>query len=80
MTEGSIIAIRQPCWTRLVDGGHHIRVDHPSDLVLLGPDDDLVPETWKNEEGLISNTDATQCKKDGDMMFLKKRFRQALEL
>ncbi|KAF2440987.1 SET domain-containing protein [Karstenula rhodostoma CBS 690.94] len=80
VTKGSIIAIRQPCWTRLVDGGHHIRVDHPSDLVLLRPDDDLVPETWWNDEDLVTNRDPGQCKQDGDMMFLKKRFRQALEL
>ncbi|KAL5397756.1 hypothetical protein PMIN02_002044 [Paraphaeosphaeria minitans] len=80
VTEGAIVAVRQPCWTRLVDGGYHIRVDHPSDLVLLQPYDDLVPEAWKDDDGKASNGDAAQCKRDGDKMFLKKRFRQALEL
>jgi hypothetical protein len=47
---------------------------------LLRPHDDFVPETWRSDEGSDSNKDAAQCKKDGDMMFLKKRFRQALEL
>ncbi|KAL5389800.1 hypothetical protein DPSP01_002289 [Paraphaeosphaeria sporulosa] len=80
VTEGTILAIRQPCWTRLVDGGYHIRVDHPSDLVLLQPNDDLVPEAWRDDDGQNFKGDAAQCKKEGDMMFLKKRFRQALEL
>jgi hypothetical protein len=64
----------------LVHGGHHIQVDQPSDLVLLRPDNDLVPETWRSDGGPNANKDAAKCKKDGDMMFLKKRFRQALEL
>ncbi|KAJ4344790.1 uncharacterized protein N0V89_012534 [Didymosphaeria variabile] len=80
VTEESIIAIRQACWTRLVDGGYHVCVDHPSDLVLLEADDDLVPESWRNEIESNPSKDAAQCKKDGDMMFLKKRFRKALEL
>ena len=78
ITEGSILAIRQPCWTRLVDGGYHIRVDHPSDFVLLKRDDDTVPEAWRSE-GTDSTKDVSQCRKDGDMMFLKKRFRRALD-
>ncbi|KAL1595846.1 hypothetical protein SLS60_009536 [Paraconiothyrium brasiliense] len=80
VTEGSIVAIRQPCWTRLVDGGYHICVDHPSDLVLLRAEDDLIPESWRDETDSDQRNEATQCKKDGDMMFLKKRFRKALEL
>lgn len=80
VTEGSILAVKQPCWSKLIDGGYHIRIDHPSDFTLLKPDDELVPEAWKNEADQILGTDPHQCKKDGDMMFLKKRFRQALEL
>ena len=51
ITEGSVLAVKQPCWTKLVGGGYHIRVDHPSDVVLLGPSvvdvlssDALVPD------------------------------------
>lgn len=80
VTEGSIVAVKQPCWTRLVDGGYHIRVDHPSDLEVLKPDDEHVPETWRSEAVVSTDIDANRCKKDGDMMFLKKRFRRALDL
>ncbi|KAF2684893.1 SET domain-containing protein [Lentithecium fluviatile CBS 122367] len=78
VAEGSIVAVKQPCWNELVDGGYHIRVDHPSDLVLLEPGDALVPSKWRKKEKVDQSRDATQWKKEGDMMFLKKRFRKAL--
>jgi hypothetical protein len=80
VTEGSIVAVKQPCWSELVDGGHHIRVDHPSDLVLLKPGAALIPQAWRKTEKIDQGRDAFQWKKDGDMMFLKKRFRKALVL
>lgn len=80
ITQGSVLAVKQPCWTRLVDGGYHIRVDHPCDVVLLRMGDSGVPSAWRNPENIDYTKDATQWKKEGDMMFLKKRFRVALEL
>ena len=77
--QGSILAVKQPCWSGLVDGGHHIRVDHPSDLVLLKVDDAIVPEAWRDVEDVCLTKDTMQWKKEGDMMFLEKRFRKALE-
>ncbi|KAF2463540.1 SET domain-containing protein [Lindgomyces ingoldianus] len=79
ISEGDILAIKQPCWSRLLDGGYHIRVDHPSDLVQLQPNDDLVNEGWRISEDMELGKDATEWKKEGDMMFLKKRFRKALK-
>lgn len=76
--QGSLLAIKQPCWSQLVDGGYHVRVDHPSDMVILKPEDDIVPETWRENNSSASKT-PSQWKKEGDMMFLKKKFRQALE-
>ncbi|PVI03785.1 SET domain-containing protein, partial [Periconia macrospinosa] len=80
LTEGSIIAIKQPCWSRLGDSDYHIRVDHPSDLVILRPEDALVPKAWRRKEQIEAFKDAAQLKKEGDMMFLKKKFRRALDL
>ncbi|KAF2280773.1 SET domain-containing protein [Westerdykella ornata] len=76
--EGTVLAIKEPFWTRLVDGGYHVRVDQPSDVEELKPHDELVPKEWRKEE-IDVQKDATQWKKEGDMMFLKKRFRNALE-
>lgn len=80
VTAGSILAIKQPCYSKLVDGGYHIRVDHPSDLVVLEPNDVIVPERWRQIQETSPSKDASQWKKEGDMMFLKKRFRKALDL
>lgn len=74
-----IIAIKQPSWSRLVDGGYHVQVDHPSDIVILKPHEHLVPAIWRQSQHIDTTKDATKWKKDGDMMFLKKQFRKALE-
>ncbi|KAF1845584.1 SET domain-containing protein [Cucurbitaria berberidis CBS 394.84] len=77
---GSILAIKQPCWSRLPTGSYHLRVDHPSDLEFLNQADGGVPKKWRNTEDVEENKDAATWKKDGDVMFLQKRFRKALEL
>ncbi|KAF2112352.1 hypothetical protein BDV96DRAFT_649151 [Lophiotrema nucula] len=77
--EGTLLAVKQPCWTRLADGGYHIRVDHPSDLTLLRSDDKLVPSAWRAVKEVDKSKNVTAWKKEGDMSFLKKQFRKALE-
>lgn len=77
--EGTVVAIKQPCWSRLVDGGSHVQVDHPSDIVVLKSNDSLTPKGWKKFDSADTTKDATSWKKEGDMMFLKKRFRKALD-
>lgn len=77
--EGSILVAKQPCWTRLADGGYHIRVDHPSDLMLLTSNDESIPEAWRPMNKVDKSKDAIVWKKEGDMFFLKKQFRKALE-
>lgn len=79
LPEGTILAIKQPCWHRQLDGGIHIRVDHPSDLVIMKSDDKIVPEKWRRPEEFEDKMNAAKYKKQGDMMFLKKKFRKALE-
>ncbi|KAH7391710.1 hypothetical protein BKA66DRAFT_568125 [Pyrenochaeta sp. MPI-SDFR-AT-0127] len=80
VTKDSMLLIKQPCWSLLPGGGFQIRVDQPSDLMLLSQDDKLTPDSWRvSEENEIAE-DFTKWKKEGDMMFLKKRFRQALKL
>ena len=78
--KGSILAIKQPCWSKIPQGGYHIRVDHPSDLVLLDQGNEAVPKDWRRHGHFDASKDAAAWKKEGDMMFLKKRFRKALEL
>jgi hypothetical protein len=75
--EGTVLAIKQPCWSSLPDGGYHVRIDHPTDIIFVS--ESLVPEKWRGIRNIEESKDATKWKKEGDMMFLKKKFRKALE-
>jgi hypothetical protein len=78
ISQGAIIAVKQPCWSATSDGGYHIRVDHPADLVVLEPSHETVPPAWKLTKESRSSKALADLKKEGDMMFLQKKFRKAL--
>jgi hypothetical protein len=46
--------------------------------VLLDAGDAIVPEEWKRPQEQNKSKNSTAWKKEGDAMFLKKRFREAL--
>jgi hypothetical protein len=79
LPKGSVLAIKQPCWGIAPNGGYYIRVDHPSDLVVLVTMDKKVPVSWRERDQAKASKSAVDWKKEGDMMFLKKKFRKALD-
>jgi hypothetical protein len=79
MPQDTILAIKQPCWTKVPRGGYHIRIDHPSDFGFVSAEDTMVPAAWRQDGAMAHSNDAAWWKKEGDVMFLKKRFRRALE-
>jgi hypothetical protein len=79
LSQGAILAVKQPCWSATPDGGYHIRVDHPTDLVLLEPSHETVPPAWRQTEQIRGSKALSEFKKQGDMMFLQKKFRKALK-
>jgi len=40
---GAIVAVKEPYYKLTADGGLIVRVDHPSDLVSLKPDNEIIP-------------------------------------
>ncbi|KAH7401742.1 hypothetical protein DE146DRAFT_735078 [Phaeosphaeria sp. MPI-PUGE-AT-0046c] len=74
----SIMVVRQPCWTITPDGSYHIRVDHPSDLLLLDSSNKIVPSTWRCKEEYSVKKTSVGWKEEGDTNFLNKKFREAL--
>ncbi|CAO2648748.1 Nn.00g096970.m01.CDS01 [Neocucurbitaria sp. VM-36] len=80
ITKSAVLIVKQPCWSKLPERKYHIRVDHPSDFVLLDQSDEAIPKMWRKADATDRSKDAAAWKKEGDMMFLKKRFRKALEL
>ncbi|KAF2652532.1 SET domain-containing protein [Lophiostoma macrostomum CBS 122681] len=75
--EGTVLTIKQPCWSSLPGGGYNIRIDHPTDVAVVSAS--CIPEKWRSSADIEESKDATKWKKEGDMMFLKKKFRKALE-
>lgn len=80
LLKGSIIVVKQPTWNALVEGGYQIRVDHPCDLIVFEDfGSEEVPEQWREAEEESNEMDSTFWKKEGDRMFLEKKFRRALD-
>ena len=77
--KGTILAIKQPCWSEVPGGGYHIRVDHPSDLDLCSAETVVVPAAWRHGTSTAQGRDAALWKEEGNMLFLKKQFRRALQ-
>lgn len=43
LPKNAMVAVKEPYYTPSTDGGALIRIDHPSDLIRLGPDSSFVP-------------------------------------
>lgn len=80
LPKGQILAIKEPYYKVTADGGHTIRVDHPSDLGQLRPEDELVP--WQLQPKLMELGDVTPAhwKERGNVAFKAKDYRGAVEL
>jgi hypothetical protein len=76
---GSLLCVKQPCWSQSVNGGYHIRVVHPSDLMILDANSELLPPSWKHLKVIGDKKAVMHWKQEGDRMFLKKKFRKALD-
>lgn len=50
LPRGVIFAIKEPYYRRANDGGVLIRVDHPTDIVVLSPTNPLVYPAWREPE------------------------------
>lgn len=64
LPRGTIFAIKEPYYRRANDGGVIIRVDHPSNIMLLSNNDVLVPGVWREEEETFT---AAQRKEHADI-------------
>lgn len=47
LPRGVLFAIKEPFYRRANDGGVVVRVDHPTNIMILGPADEEVPDCWR---------------------------------
>lgn len=67
--EGSLLAIKEPCYKYSGENDYMISVDHPSDIMLLEPDDPIVPDVFRRER---TKKTSLEWRKDGDTAFIQK--------
>lgn len=79
LPKSAIVAVKEPYFKAAADGGVMVRVDHPSDFVLLNPDDSLVPPQWRRKTSKASMS-GSQMKIEGNKAFKQGDWQQAGEL
>jgi hypothetical protein len=48
LPEGTVVSVKEPFYHMEDDGRYALRVDHPSDMVVLDPRHKLYPEQWQD--------------------------------
>lgn len=75
LPKSAIVAVKEPYLEATIDGGFMVRVDHPSDFVLLEPDEDLVPPQWKRSAR--KTVTGSQLKESGNTAFKQGEWQKA---
>lgn len=78
LPQGAIVAVKEPYFKATADGGVTVRVDHPSDFVLLKASDSLVPPQWRREPK--ANLTGSRLKEAGNNAFKQGGWQEACEL
>lgn len=74
LPQDAIIAIKEPYSTLGPDGATVIKIDHPSDLMLVSRFDQRVPACWRASDAAT----AAECKEPGDAAAKRKSHLEAL--
>lgn len=77
LPKGTIVAVKEPYFKATADGGVMVRVDHPSDFVLLEPRDSLVPSEWRRAPKAA--TTGSELKEKGNAAFKQGNWQEAGE-
>lgn len=78
LPKGTIVAVKEPYFKATADGGVMVRVDHPSDFVLLEPHDSSVPPQWRREAKTALA--ASRLKDEGNTALKNRNWQRAGEL
>lgn len=80
LPKNALLAIKEPFYkTGAVDGKTLVRVDQPSNLVLLKPGDDLVPKSFTSDTNKLLQLSAARLKKKGNMAFSRGDWQEAVD-
>ena len=77
LPEGALLAVKEPYYT-IAEGGHGLRIDHPSDLVQSNPRYQQVPDSFRFDAAEECNKSASEFKQAGNDAYKKGSYFAAL--
>nr|OQO16251.1 hypothetical protein B0A51_16761 [Rachicladosporium sp. CCFEE 5018] len=81
LPRGSVLAIKKPYYKATSDGGVIVRVDHPSDFVVLDEYDPIIPLSLRPRvQAVEEDRTAAEVKKEGNIAVGMKQYRKATKL
>lgn len=75
LPEGTVVTVKEPFYHMEEDGRYALRVDHPSDMVVLEHHHKLCPEQWQDREE--THMTALDWKLEGDKAIKRKEYLEA---
>lgn len=78
LPKGAVVAVKEPYFKATAEGGVMVRVDHPSDFVLLDPQDILIPTQWRRAPKPTMT--GSQLKEQGNTAFKQGNWQNPGEL
>lgn len=78
LPKGAVVAVKEPYFKTTAKSGVVVRVDHPSDFVLLDPQDILIPTQWRRAPK--PTLTGSQLKEQGNTAFKQGNWQKAGEL
>ncbi|PON28656.1 TPR domain-containing protein [Trichoderma gamsii] len=79
LPQGAVVAIKEPYYKCTADGGVIVRVDHPTDFVLLRPGNSIIPRVFDVRIKQIGQS-AIGLKEEANSKFMRGDFREAVEI
>ncbi|KAK6441188.1 hypothetical protein LTR95_002593 [Oleoguttula sp. CCFEE 5521] len=81
LPRGCVLAIKEPYYKATSDGGVIVRVDHPSDFIILDEYDPIVPLSLRPRvQAVEEDRTAEEAKKEGNVAVGLKQYRKATKL
>ncbi|OQO00886.1 hypothetical protein B0A48_13573 [Cryoendolithus antarcticus] len=81
LPRGSVLAIKEPYYKATSDGGVIVRVDHPSDFLILNEYDPIIPLSLRPRvQAVEEERSAEEVKKEGNVAVGLKQYRKATRL
>lgn len=74
LDEHDIFIIKEPYFKVATSGQYSLRVDHVSDIIRLGDDDERIPRKWRQYRSSRRQADSQQLRSEGNLAVKRKNW------